>query len=465
MSGQDWLPDRLPEDQDSERSLLATLCAPGNEGQAQELVWSASSDNFVHPGHGAIWRALKAVLDRGEEVNLLTLKAALEDARELGKVGGVAGLSEILQAEEVGRPEVLVRILDQKRKRRELIRIGTEMARRAAFEDGSPEEVVNASTSRLATLGASLEKRGLATADDFADDWLAGVLDRMQGRRAAGLRTGFSRFDRITQGFKPGQLIILAARPGIGKTALALNWALGMSLRHGARGGIFSLEMGKEELFERLVGAHAGLNMREVTQSYDAETLRQIHAAAEGIRAAKLHFNDEGSVTVRDIRLQVERLMARVGKLDYLIVDYLQIMDSPEDSRSAKQSEATRIGAITRALKLMAKDLGFPVILLSQLNREVEKRQGGKPQLSDLRDSGSIEQDADMVLFIHRRMKPQDEDEEADRSAELLVAKHRNGPTGIVHLYFEAEQTRYREIERFTNEGDQPPARLEKRRG
>jgi replicative DNA helicase len=460
-----WTPDRLPEDQEAERSLLATLCASGNERQANEIVWTAPIENFVHPAHAAVWRALKTVLDRREEVSLITLKAALEDAKEIGRVGGVTGLIEILQCEEVARPEVLVRILGEKRKQRELIRIGTEMARRAAYGDGTAEDVVNASTARLASLGASMEKRGLATADDFADDWMANILDRMQGRKAAGLRTGFSRFDRITQGFKPGQLIILAARPGIGKTALVLNWALGMALRFGARGGIFSLEMGKEELFERLVGAHAGLDMREVTQAYDAEILQRIHAAAEDIRNSKLHFNDEGSVTVRDIRLQVERLMARVGKLDFLIVDYLQIMDSPEDSRSAKQSETTRIGAITRALKLMAKDLGFPVILLSQLNREVEKRQGGKPQLSDLRDSGSIEQDADMVLFIHRRMKPQDEEEEVDRSAELLVAKHRNGPTGIVHLFFEAEQTRYREIERFTNEGDQPPARLETRRG
>ena len=463
MSAETWIPDHLPEDLDTERTLLSTLCAPGNEAKAQELVWTTNDEIMVHPAHRAAWKALKRVLDRGEEVNAFTLKAALEDAQELGRVGGISGLYDILQAEEVGKPEVLVRILDQKRKRREIIRIGTEMSRRASFEDGTPEDVINGATARLASLGASLEKRGLAAADDFADDWLAGILDRMEGRRQPGLKTGFSRFDRITQGFKPGQLVVLAARPGIGKTALVLNWALGMALR-GARGGFYSLEMSKEELLERLVAAHAGVDMRQATQSYNAEVFQRIHAAAEDIRRAKLHYNDQGSVTVRDIRFQVERLMARVGKLDFLVVDYLQLMESPSDSRGSKQSEAVRVGEITRALKLLGKDLGFPVILLSQLNREVEKRQGGKPQLSDLRDSGSIEQDADMVLFIHRRMRPQDEEEAEDRSAELLVAKHRGGPLGVVPLFFEAEQTRYREMDRFTDE-EQPPARLQRRQG
>jgi replicative DNA helicase len=151
----------------------------------------------------------------------------------------------------------------------------------------------------------------------------------------------------------------------------------------------------------------------------------------------------------------VDRHLSRANqKLDMVIVDYLQLMTSPESSRAAKQSESTRIGEISRGFKLLAKDHGIPVIVLSQLNREVEHRQGGRPQLSDLRDSGAIEQDADIVMFIHRKMKPLMEGEEEDRSAELLISKHRNGPTGAIGLYFEGEYARYRELERTTG-GDE----------
>jgi len=156
---------------------------------------------------------------------------------------------------------------------------------------------------------------------------------------------------------------------------------------------------------------------------------------------------------VREITAMVDRHLSQANqRLDLLIVDYLQLMSSPPDSRGAKQSEAVRIGEISRGFKLLAKDRGIPVVVLSQLNREVEHRQGGRPQLSDLRDSGAIEQDADMVMFIHRKMRPVVEGEPEDRSAELVIAKHRNGPTAIVPLYFEAEFARYRELERTTDE-------------
>jgi replicative DNA helicase len=163
-------------------------------------------------------------------------------------------------------------------------------------------------------------------------------------------------------------------------------------------------------------------------------------------------INDQAGITVREITAMVDRHLSRSNqKLDLLIVDYLQLMTSPESSRAAKQSEAVRIGEISRGFKLLAKDHGIPVVVLSQLNREVEHRQGGRPQLSDLRDSGAIEQDADIVMFIHRKMKAVMEGDEEDRSAELLLAKHRNGPTGAVGLYFEGEYARYRELERTTD--------------
>jgi len=265
-----------------------------------------------------------------------------------------------------------------------------------------------------------------------------------------GTRSGYHA---ITQGFQPGNLIILAARPGIGKTALALNWLLRAAQYHKASGAFFSLEMSKEEVFNRLLSAHSTINMKAVQAgTFDEEIQARLLRSRDALLEMPIYINDQAGITVREITAMVDRHLSRSNqKLDLLIVDYLQLMSSPDSSRAAKQSEAVRIGEISRGFKLLAKDHHMPVVVLSQLNREVEHRQGGKPQLSDLRDSGSIEQDADMVMFIHRKMKAVLEGEEEDRSAELLISKHRNGPTGAVALYFEGEYARYRELERTTD--------------
>lgn len=187
--------------------------------------------------------------------------------------------------------------------------------------------------------------------------------------------------------------------------------------------------------------------------AFDDAVQAKLLRARDELLQLPIFINDQAAITVREITAMVDRHLSQANqRLDLLIVDYLQLMSSPTDSRGAKQSEAVRIGEISRGFKLLAKDRGIPVVVLSQLNREVEHRQGGRPQLSDLRDSGAIEQDADMVMFIHRKMRPVVEGEPEDRSAELVIAKHRNGPTAIVPLYFEAEYARYRELERTTDE-------------
>ena len=210
--------------------------------------------------------------------------------------------------------------------------------------------------------------------------------------------------------------------------------------------------MSSEEVFNRLLSAQARVNMKAVQAgAFDAAVEARLLGARDELLQLPIFINDQASITVRDIQAMVDRHLAQSNqRIDLLIVDYLQLMSSPDSSRAAKQNEATRIGEISRGLKLLAKDRGIPVVVLSQLNREVEHRQGGRPQLSDLRDSGAIEQDADMVMFIHRRMAPVQEGQEPDRTAELIVAKHRNGPTGIIPLFFEGEYATYRELERDT---------------
>jgi replicative DNA helicase len=450
----EWLPERLPEDVEAERALLATLCAPGAEKAAAEIAFQLTEDDFVDPRHRAVFKALRDLLEGQIEINPLTLKDVLDQNGDLGRIGGYPGLIELLGAEEVGRPQVLADLLSRKHKLRQLIRLGAQMVRQAAEEEAPPETLVEQAATDLMRLAQGRERKGLEHVGDVAREAMESLLDRLEGRGSSGLKVGFSRLDAITQGFQPGNLIILAARPGIGKTALALNWLLRSAMHYRAHGAFFSLEMSKEEVFSRLLSAHARVNMRQVAAgAFDDEVQAHLLRSRDALMQLPVFINDQAAITVREITSMVDRHLSRNNqKLDLLIVDYLQLLSSPTDSRAAKQSEAVRIGEISRAFKLLAKDHGIPVVVLSQLNREVEHRQGGRPQLSDLRDSGAIEQDADMVMFIHRRMKPVEEGEKEDRDAELLLAKHRNGPTGVIPLYFEGEYATYREMERTTGE-------------
>ena len=446
----EWLPETLPEDLDSERSLLSTLCAPGCEQVASDLVEDMSPEDFVHPAHRAIFAALADVLERHLEVSALTLKDSLAQAGELGHVGGFPGLVEILQGEEVSRPRVLADILQRKRKLRDLIRMGAKIVRVAANEEQDPDGIVESACSDLASMAQRRGEDGPVAVGTVTGAVLEQIMSEASGNRIFGARTGFYRFDGLTRGFKPGQLIILAARPGVGKSTLARNWARGIAQRSAVP--FFSLEMDKEEITRCLLTDMSGLDLREIQQ----EDLPQLAQAKYDLDTLPILIDDRAGITVRQIRSKVERIQAR-QKVGLVIVDYLQLISSP--SSSSRQTEAVRIGEISRELKLMAKDCKIPVMVLSQLNREVEKRNGGKPQLSDLRDSGCIEQDADMVIFIHRKITPGLSPELQDRTGELHIAKHRGGPCGCIPLIWDGALSRYTEQEREAGSGFQPEYR------
>jgi len=434
--------DKLPEDPESERALLSTLCAPGAEKAAAYFAPQMDAADFVDPRHRAVYAALLDVLASRQEITPFSLKAALEARKELGRIGEFSGLIELLSAEEVGKPGVLVGLLRTKRKLRELIRLGARIAQEAT-EETDPDRIVEAACGALAGMALA----GAETGPQLVGDLTGAVLDQIEaeasGTSRFGLRTGFYRFDGLTRGFKPGELIILAARPGIGKSTLALNWLLRASALHDV--ALFSLEMSREELTRKLLSDLSGLDIRNITRE-DFPALRE---AKRELDERPIHIDDRAGTTIRQIRGKVERLQAR-HDLRMVVVDYLQLVKSPQDSHAAKQSEAVRIGEISRDLKLMAKDCKLPVVVLSQLNREVEKRANGKPQLSDLRDSGCIEQDADMVVFIHRKVSPGLSPALQDKTGELHIAKHRNGPCGTIPLRWHGEISRYEEEERET---------------
>ncbi len=259
--------------------------------------------------------------------------------------------------------------------------------------------------------------------------------------------------DALTQGFQPGNLIVLAARPGIGKTALALNWVLAAAKKRGICGAFFSLEMSQEEVFLRMLASQARVNLKRIQAGeFPDEAKERLREAGNELLQLPIYISDQASITVPQIQSMVIKQGTQSNRrVEFLVVDYLQLISSPDGSRASKQNEATRVGEISRGLKLLAKDQGIPVVVLSQLNREVEHRAGGRPQLSDLRDSGAIEQDADMVAFIHRRMVAKSDEEPPDNTAELVIAKHRNGPTKIIKLLFEGEFAQYRELVEETN--------------
>ena len=445
------MPERLPEDIDAERSFLSTCCAPGAGIVAAECVYEMEEADFVHPAHRALFRALLKCLEDQLEIHSLTLKDVLAAQGNLNTVGGYVGLTEILSAEDVERPGILGKLIKRKAKLRKIIHTGAEAVRLAATEDDTPEGIVDTTTGRL--LGITMldeGDRGLLHASSVSAAALEPVLKGLPG----GVLTGFNRLDEIVNGFPKGGLVVLAARPGIGKTALALNWILASAIRNGTSGAFFSLEMGNEEIYRRLMSTHSRLNMKDIQAMkgrVPIQFVQALEASRVALDALPIYICDNAGVTVPEIRAHIQKRLARGEKVDVIVIDYLQLISSPASSRGAKNNEAVRVGEISRGLKLMAKEFKVPVVVLSQLNREVEHRQGGKPQLSDLRDSGAIEQDADIVLFIHRKMAPIADGEEADKNAELIIAKHRNGAMATINMLFEGEFATYQERVQETN--------------
>ncbi len=438
------VPDRLPEDLEAERSFLATCCAPGAEALASEAVVGMSPSDFVHPAHQAVFSALLTLLSRGEEIHALSLKIALEEAAMLGRVGGFSGLVDLLAAEDVGRPQALAAHLLEKSRLRRLVHVGASLMRSAAAEEAASAELISGTSAVLAGLAQGAHRKGLVPVADLDERTWARIEDVREGRRSAGVPTGFGRLDWLLGGgFQPGQVVVLAARPGVGKSTLLVQWLRHIASHHGPA-ALFALEMADEEIWTRAIGSEASVPSGLILSGrLDHSAVQRLVSARERLRGLPLSICDQASITIPEIRALSSSALTR-GGLTVVGIDYLQLLSSAAGSRGAKQNEATRIGEISRDVKLMAKDLGLPVVLLSQLNREVEHRSGGRPQLSDLRDSGAVEQDADVVVFVHRRGDGE------DASFELVIAKNRNGPTGIVPLVADLKFFRFLEMSRET---------------
>ncbi len=437
--------DRVPpQSLESERALLgAILLKPDAIHDISDLI---RAESFYAEKHRLIFSGMRELADRGEPIDLLSLGARMQDQGLLERAGSHSYLAELAgSAPSPGNFSHYAELVSRKHVMRSLIDAAHTIAESAYDEAQEAIEVLDAAEKAIYAIGdASSAHTFTAIGDKIHEAW-----DRIEAlsKREGGIRgvpSGFPGLDNLLSGFHPSDLVILAARPSMGKTALALDIVRNAAVRHQVPVGIFSLEMSSEQLIDRMLSAESFVDSWKLRtgQVKGEDDFGRIRDALETLSKAPIFIDDKPGNNILAMRA-VARRLKRDRNIGLIIVDYLQLM-VPTNSK-ASDSMVQQVTEISRSLKSLARELKVPVIALSQLSRDVEKR-GGKPRLSDLRDSGSIEQDADVVMFIHRDDK---RNPESDRPniAEILIEKHRNGPTGRTELYFDEKRTTFQPID------------------
>jgi replicative DNA helicase len=398
-------------------------------------------EDFYREPHRKILRAILDLNARLEPVDLVTLADALKNRNELQDVGGATYLAEL--AERVptsAHVAYYARIVKEKSVLRQLIQTTAEIAARCYEAQGDVESFLDEAEHRVYAIAERKTRPSFFRVRDIVVESMKAVEQLYERRElVTGVPTGFADLDRKTAGLQPGDLVIVAGRPSMGKTALALNLAEHAALEAATGVAVFSLEMSKEQLVFRLLCSEARVDQSKVRAGFAAERdYPKLAIAAERLAEAPIYIDDTPALSVLELRAKARRLRReREANLGLVVVDYLQLMRG-----IAGDSREQEISSISRSLKALAKELGVPVVALSQLNRQVESRADKKPVMADLRESGAIEQDADVILFLYRPWvyDPKNADE---REAEVIIGKQRNGPTGTVPLTFFAEYTRF----------------------
>jgi replicative DNA helicase len=432
-----------PQALDAEKALLgAIMLKPDCMYDVSDVV---SSDSFYVEKHRVIFGAIRDLFTRSDPIDVLSVSERLKTTKDLERIGGRSYLADLANSVPASANAYhYARLVGKTATLRALIE-GAEYIAELGFDESRElEDVLDEAEKRLMeiTNTPSLHKF-VAMRDELGEAWERLEMLQKSKDEMRGIPTGYPALDNLLAGFQKSDLIILAARPSVGKTALALDIARQTAIQHGNAVGIFSLEMSSQQLVDRLLASEARVDawkLRTGNLSTDSE-FERVREAIDRLSTAPIFMDDKPGNNILSMR-SVARRMKREHGLSLIIVDYLQLM-SPTGKHSA-DSTVQQVTEISRALKGLARELNVPVLALSQLSRAVEQR-GGKPRLSDLRDSGSIEQDADVVMFIHRDDK-NSENNERTNLAEILVEKHRNGPVGKIDLYFDAKKTSYLSI-------------------
>jgi replicative DNA helicase len=426
----------LPQNLEAERSVLgAILLEPSSLASVFPIL---KEDDFFPDTHRRIYRSMSDLAQRSAEIDVLTLREELGRTGAVEKAGGAAYLSSLLDGvPDVANVEYYARIVKEKSTLRRLIRAGQRMVREGLAQETDAQKLLGDVTGEIFDIAEDAVSGGFEQIGEITRHNLD-IIDEAKERSGAvsGLATGFIELDRLTSGFQSTDLIILAARPAVGKTSLALNVAQHVSIREGRSVGFFSLEMSKEQIGFRVLCSEADVDAKKVRDGYaSSEAISRLVIAQSKVAGARFFVDDGSALSVPEMRAKAQRLKREHG-LDLLVVDYLQLMmgHGRFDNRTQEVSQ------ISRGLKLLAKELHVPIIALSQLSRQPERRTGEmrRPQLADLRESGSLEQDADVVIFLYRE-ELYDPATEKKGIADVLIAKQRNGPTGDFPLVFLAD--------------------------
>ncbi|HWH16287.1 MAG TPA: replicative DNA helicase [Candidatus Paceibacterota bacterium] len=443
-----------PQSLDSERALLGSLLLkPDAIHDVSDLI---RADSFYAEKHRHIFECMRELTERGDPIDMLSLGERLQAKGLLERSGGRAYIAELASAAPTpGNYAHYAELVAKKHIMRSLIDVAHEITEHAYDEGGDTATVLDHAEKSIYAIGnASATHKFIAIKDKVDDAWeRIETLSKNEGG-IRGVPTGFPDLDSLTSGLHKSDLIILAARPSMGKTSFALDIARNAAVKHDVPVGIFSLEMSSEQLVDRMLSAESFINSWKMrTGAIRAEEdFGKIRDALETLSKAPIYIDDKPAQNILSMRAVARRLKRERG-IGLIIVDYLQLM-APTNTK-ASDSMVQQVTEISRSLKQLAREIEVPVIALSQLSRAVEQR-GGKPRLSDLRDSGSIEQDADVVMFIHREDK-MNKDSDRPNIAEILIEKHRNGPTGKIELYFDEKRTSFMPMDKtgygeFANE-------------
>ena len=439
---QDKLP---PHDADAERAVLgAILLDPDpRDGAIAPLDPPLEPGDFYITAHAEIYRAARACHDAGQPCDLITVAAALHRADTLDAVGGRVALAALLDAAITSaHADAHADALRDLARRRSLLAAGDRLRRIAHSKAIAPAEIAATARDVLdRALGTTTHAQGLAPCSDLLGATLTEIEQRSLGMVLPGVPSGFYDLDAMTQGFQPGDLIIAAGRPSMGKTGMALGIGRNIAQMQKLPVAVFSLEMSKQQLIYRLLSGEVAMETSRLRTGRIAQhEWEPLGQAISTLSQFPIFIDDTPNISVNEMRSKARRLQAEQGgALGLIVIDYLQLMGDSSDNR------VQELAKITRSLKGLARELDVPIIALSQLNRGVESRTNKRPVMSDLRDSGGLEQDADLIVMLYR--DEYYDPETADRGlAEVIIAKHRNGPTGTVKLLFEPQFTRFRNL-------------------
>jgi replicative DNA helicase len=433
----------LPANIEAERSILGAILLDNLAyNQAAEHL---KPEDFLLDSHRRIYSRMIDLSEASHSIDLITLCEELSRKSELETIGGAAYVSGLLDGVP-DRPSIenYIKIVRDKSLLRSLIHTATAAIARASEQGDAAEEILNDTEAQIFQLSEKRIGRGFMGVQEIIRESFGSVDAFLQrGSRITGLETHYVDLDEKTSGFQKSDLIIIAARPSMGKTSFAMNIAENVAIEDRKTVAVFSLEMSKEALLQRMLCSVARVDAHKFrTGSLWQDDMRKITRAIEQLAEAPIFIDDTPGITISEMRAKARRLLQSKGALDLIVVDYLQLMSG---GGKRYENRTQEVSAISRGLKALAKELAVPVVALSQLSRAPESRGAGdnRPQLADLRESGSIEQDADVVAFIFREEVYKPDDPELDGIAELIIRKQRNGPTGTVKLAFLKSSTRF----------------------